>query len=606
MADTRKDKRAPLSLKVRFKSATINEFVEQYSEDISRGGIFIKSKKPMKVGTLLKFEFQLKDESRLIHGVGRVVWKREAADATKASPPGMGIKFIKMDSESRALVQDIVESRGDTPGTYDAGAEPKQDNFFPDEGPAKLPALEDRTSVRHASEFLAEALAATEGAGAEAQASGEAARRRSEEINREREMAEARRRAAEAAQPEAPVAPEAPEPAAEEGADEPVEAPVKAEASEPAAEAPAVEAPVAEAPAAEEPSKAEPEKEEKPAVAAAPNPEPAPAKSAEKAAPAAPKNEAPAAPSTPPAEPSSGKGMVFALAVLAALGGGGYYFMSQQAPAEPAPVAEEPAPVAEAEPALEEVVEEPAPEEAAVEAEEPEVAEQAVEEAPTLAQEIRSTPAAELFVDGESQGTTPVEVQLPIDAEVVLTLRANGYAERSETVQVTADYEAPEFALERLPHVLEVVSEPGSLITLRSGRGIARHRSPAEITLSEAQLEAGVSLSIAKAGFVAANQDVDLGAFEEADGTMRQRLELPLTARAPMRATMASMAAAPATMAPATMAPAAMAEPPAPMEAAPMAAAPMEAAPAPMEPAPAPMEAAPAAMAPEAVPDNPF
>ena len=53
MADTRKDRLAPVSLKVRFKCATLDEFVEQYAQDISRGGIFIKSKKPMAVGTLL-------------------------------------------------------------------------------------------------------------------------------------------------------------------------------------------------------------------------------------------------------------------------------------------------------------------------------------------------------------------------------------------------------------------------------------------------------------------------------------------------------------------------------------------------------------------------
>src|SRR3990172_1181181 len=100
--DTRRDRRAPVSLKVRFKSATLDEFIEQYSVDISRGGIYIKSKTPMSVGTLLKFEFQLKDESRLIHGVGRVVWKRDEA-ADKDNPPGMGIKFIKMDPESRSL-----------------------------------------------------------------------------------------------------------------------------------------------------------------------------------------------------------------------------------------------------------------------------------------------------------------------------------------------------------------------------------------------------------------------------------------------------------------------------------------------------------------------
>ena len=44
MADTRKDRRAPVSLKVRFKSATVDEFIEHYCKDVSKGGIFINSK----------------------------------------------------------------------------------------------------------------------------------------------------------------------------------------------------------------------------------------------------------------------------------------------------------------------------------------------------------------------------------------------------------------------------------------------------------------------------------------------------------------------------------------------------------------------------------
>ncbi len=119
-ADTRKDKRAPVSLKVRFKSATVDEFIEQYSVDISTGGLFIKTKSPMPIGTLLKFEFQLKDESRLIHGVGRVVWRRDEEQAKGSDiPAGMGIKFIKMDPESRALVDKIIASRGEAPSSYD-------------------------------------------------------------------------------------------------------------------------------------------------------------------------------------------------------------------------------------------------------------------------------------------------------------------------------------------------------------------------------------------------------------------------------------------------------------------------------------------------------
>ena len=168
MADARKDKRTLLSLKIRYKSATLEDFIERYSSDISRGGVFIKAKKPLAVGTLLKFEFMLQDESTLIHGVGRVVWRREEADADAHSPTGMGIKFIKMDAESRAVVQRISDDRLQ-PGVFDQGKEgvrPLQDSD------SDQATQEDQTKVRHVSEFLASAL--DEGG------AGEAARREAE------------------------------------------------------------------------------------------------------------------------------------------------------------------------------------------------------------------------------------------------------------------------------------------------------------------------------------------------------------------------------------------------------------------------------------------
>ena len=190
MADARKDKRTLLSLKIRYKSATLEDFIERYSSDISRGGVFIKAKKPLAVGTLLKFEFILQDQSTLIHGVGRVVWRRDEAEADPENPSGMGIKFIKMDPESRSVVQRIAEDRGH-PGVFEQGKD----------GVHLTPALAsdadelaeaDRTKVRHVSEFLASALdegGAGETAKREAQAGAERARQISNQIGDNRAVA---------------------------------------------------------------------------------------------------------------------------------------------------------------------------------------------------------------------------------------------------------------------------------------------------------------------------------------------------------------------------------------------------------------------------------
>jgi uncharacterized protein (TIGR02266 family) len=185
MADARKDKRTLLSLKIRFKSATLEDFIERYSNDISRGGVFIKAKKPLAVGTLLKFEFILQDQSTLLHGVGRVVWRRDEGDAE--NPPGMGIKFIKMDPESRAVVQRIAEDRAH-PGVFEQGKDgaPVETAGSFDPGP---PREADRTKVRHVSEFLASAFeegGAGEVARREAQAGAERARRTGRSIDEPR------------------------------------------------------------------------------------------------------------------------------------------------------------------------------------------------------------------------------------------------------------------------------------------------------------------------------------------------------------------------------------------------------------------------------------
>jgi len=86
----RKEMRAPVKLKIKFRSVTLTQFIERYSVDVSKGGIFIRTKDPLDVGTKLRFEFQLQDGSPLIVGEGTVVWIREHDPSRKGVAPGMG------------------------------------------------------------------------------------------------------------------------------------------------------------------------------------------------------------------------------------------------------------------------------------------------------------------------------------------------------------------------------------------------------------------------------------------------------------------------------------------------------------------------------------
>ena len=99
---------------VRFKSATVDEFIEQHCHDISRSGMFVKTNSPFPTSTLVKFEIRIGSDATVIQGVGRVVWKRDSQAIATERPAGMGVKFIKLDEGSRQVIDRLVEAHGGT------------------------------------------------------------------------------------------------------------------------------------------------------------------------------------------------------------------------------------------------------------------------------------------------------------------------------------------------------------------------------------------------------------------------------------------------------------------------------------------------------------
>ena len=113
MADpnTRQGKRTPVTLKIKFKSETLEQFIERYAVDVSQGGIFIRTKEPLAVGTQMKFEFQLRDASPLIAGEGTVVWTRENDPSRPAIAPGMGVRFDRLAEGSQQVLERILAEK---------------------------------------------------------------------------------------------------------------------------------------------------------------------------------------------------------------------------------------------------------------------------------------------------------------------------------------------------------------------------------------------------------------------------------------------------------------------------------------------------------------
>jgi type IV pilus assembly protein PilZ len=96
--ERRRGFRAPIELKVEYKR--LNTFFADYTKNISRGGSFIATDKPLPVGTEFVFALGVPGMPEPLRLRGKVIWVTPTAEATKGNPAGMGIEF-QYDADER-------------------------------------------------------------------------------------------------------------------------------------------------------------------------------------------------------------------------------------------------------------------------------------------------------------------------------------------------------------------------------------------------------------------------------------------------------------------------------------------------------------------------
>ncbi len=99
--------RALIELKVEYRR--LNTFFADYTRNISRGGTFIKTNKPLDIDTEFLFKLQIPTLEEPIVLKGKVQWVVTPEEATEDTPPGMGIKFLYEDGIRRGDIETKVE-----------------------------------------------------------------------------------------------------------------------------------------------------------------------------------------------------------------------------------------------------------------------------------------------------------------------------------------------------------------------------------------------------------------------------------------------------------------------------------------------------------------
>ncbi|MFO0613079.1 MAG: PilZ domain-containing protein [Polyangiaceae bacterium] len=97
----RRDERITINKEFESYDAFINEYVT----NISRTGVFVRSKSPLAVGTKVNLTFTvIMDDIETIEGIGEVVRVHD-------DPPGMGVVFTELSSYSKGLIDKLLTGR---------------------------------------------------------------------------------------------------------------------------------------------------------------------------------------------------------------------------------------------------------------------------------------------------------------------------------------------------------------------------------------------------------------------------------------------------------------------------------------------------------------
>lgn len=107
--ERRLHRRVPFFRKIEYKFETLDAFRTLFANDISIGGMFIKTDRPEPIGSVIFLEFDLKDGSVILAGYGKVV--RVNPVGVPDFDAGMGVEFLKFDEDSMVKIKQLVKDR---------------------------------------------------------------------------------------------------------------------------------------------------------------------------------------------------------------------------------------------------------------------------------------------------------------------------------------------------------------------------------------------------------------------------------------------------------------------------------------------------------------
>jgi uncharacterized protein (TIGR02266 family) len=84
-------------------------FIQRFAPNVTRGGIFLASRAPHAVGTVIAFEVALTQGPPLLHGTGKVAWVRDYNPDEPQRAHGMGVQFLQVAPECKPMLDRLLD-----------------------------------------------------------------------------------------------------------------------------------------------------------------------------------------------------------------------------------------------------------------------------------------------------------------------------------------------------------------------------------------------------------------------------------------------------------------------------------------------------------------
>ncbi len=132
----RGDTRAPFTAMVRVSCPSWSEFLTLHANNISRGGLFVKTATPLQRGTAVKLRIVLPQQYTL-------ELEAEVVRSVHTPAPGMGLAFRPMDDFRKSIVERLVREARELDSSIDIDVD-DDDVVYVDDVPS---AIEDETQT---------------------------------------------------------------------------------------------------------------------------------------------------------------------------------------------------------------------------------------------------------------------------------------------------------------------------------------------------------------------------------------------------------------------------------------------------------------------------